>query len=126
MPHIPFIAQSDAFAGFQGGQEQPARSEAITGKVKGKPPKVRPPRGIRDGLPPLKRLPGYSGPYNVSVPLNTSGSDLITLGRDHGNRASSSFTPDVLPYHSARPASFAIEDCSIHALLPSHKATFKG
>ncbi|KAG8623713.1 hypothetical protein KVT40_008689 [Elsinoe batatas] len=68
MPHIPGIAQSSVVKGLQGGREQPARSGGVTGKVKNKPARVRPPRGIRDGLLGIvKHLPGYSGPYNVGT-----------------------------------------------------------
>ena len=67
MPHLPSLASNGVFAGPHSGQDELSRSSSFPGKVSGtKKPRVRPPRGIRDGLPPLiKRLPGYSGPYNV-------------------------------------------------------------
>ncbi|KAF4553908.1 Platelet-activating factor acetylhydrolase-like protein 3 [Elsinoe fawcettii] len=68
MPHIPGAAQSRVVKGLQGGQEQPSKSAGVTGKVKSKPARVRPPRGIRDGLlGVVKHLPGYTGPYNVGT-----------------------------------------------------------
>ncbi|PNS20524.1 hypothetical protein CAC42_5974 [Sphaceloma murrayae] len=68
MPHVPFVTQSKVVKGLQGGQERPAKSAGVTGKVKSKPARVRPPRGIRDGLlGVVKHLPGYTGPYHVGT-----------------------------------------------------------
>ncbi|PSK43677.1 hypothetical protein B9Z65_7191 [Elsinoe australis] len=68
MPNLPGLANSKVVRGLQGGREQPSKSEGVTGKVKSKPARVRPPRGVRDGLLGIvKHLPGYTGPYHIGT-----------------------------------------------------------
>ncbi|KAF2156448.1 hypothetical protein K461DRAFT_310905 [Myriangium duriaei CBS 260.36] len=69
MPHIPSFGNSSVLAGPHGDEERSDQLKRIPSKIKqAKKPRARPPRGLRDGLPlVVKRLPGYSGPYNVGT-----------------------------------------------------------